>query len=107
MPGLASPGRVSALAVDRWSLKKSKLAFQRTPQDLEEDLKMAKVNQMKKNFLNNYKIGSGLREEMLLARSKEVGDKVLANERQTYKSPRVVPGPVMTRQFHMYYYYNY
>ena len=73
MPGLASPGRVSALAVDCWSLKKSKLAFQRTPQDLEENLKMAKVNQIKKNFLNNYKIGSGLKEEMLLARSKEVG----------------------------------
>ena len=102
MPGLASPGRVSALAVDCWSIKKSKLAFQRTPQDLEENLKMAKVNQIKKNFLNNCKIGSGLKEEMLLARSKEVGDKVLANERQIHKSPRVVPGPVMTRQFPMY-----
>ena len=94
MPGLASPGKVSALAVDCWSLKKSKLAFQ--------NLKMAKVNQIKKNFLNNCKIGSGLKEEMLLARSKEVGDKVLANERQIHKSPRVVPGPVMTRQFPMY-----
>ena len=102
MPGLASPARVSALAVDCWSLKKSKLAFQRTPHDLEENLKMVKVNQIKKNFLNNYKIGSGLKEEILLARSKEVGDKVLANERQIHKSPRVVPGPVMTRQLPMY-----
>ena len=47
------------------------------------------MNQIKKNFLINFKIRVGLQEEMLLARSKEVGDKVLANERQMHKSPRV------------------
>ena len=39
---------------------------------------------------------------MLLARSKEVGDKVLGNERQIHKSPRVVSEPVMTTQFPVY-----
>ena len=39
---------------------------------------------------------------MLLATSKVVGDKVLGHESQIHKSPRVVPGPVMTRQFPMY-----
>ena len=40
---------------------------------MEVNLKMAKVNQIKKNPLINYKIRVGLQEEMLLARSKEEG----------------------------------
>ena len=102
MPGLASHNRVSTLAVDCWSLKKSRLAFQRTPQGSGGKPKNSQSEPNKKNFLNNYKIGSGLKEEMLLTRSKEVRDKVFRNERQIHKSPRVVPGPVITRQFPMY-----
>ena len=74
MPGLASPGRVPALAVDSWSLKKSKLAFQRTPQGSGGKPKNGQSEPNKTEFLGNYKIRVGLQEEMLLARSKEEGD---------------------------------
>ena len=73
MPGLASPGRVPALAVDCWSLKKSKLAFQRTPQGSGGKPKKGQSEPNKKEFLINFKIRLGLQEEMLLARSKEEG----------------------------------
>ena len=74
MPGLASPGRVPALAVDCWSLKKSKLAFQRTPQGSGGKPKKGQSEPNKKeSFLINFKIRVGLQEEMLLARSKEEG----------------------------------
>ena len=39
---------------------------------------------------------------MPLARDKEGGDEIIGNDRQIYKSPTVVLGPVMTRQSPMY-----
>ena len=52
MPGLASPGRVPALAVDCWSLKKSKLAFQRTPQGSGGKPKKGQSEPNKKEFFD-------------------------------------------------------
>ena len=39
---------------------------------------------------------------MPLARDKEGRDEIIGNDRQIHKRPRVVLGPVMTRQSSMY-----